>query len=103
MRSSGDGGKSAPIQVCVVHHPLGRWEVVSLTGRSGIPCETLEDARRIAYLSVAHGGDCELIVRDAYHRVVEHGLIRGNSAAGDGDGADGSPASSRRQTVSRRR
>ncbi len=38
--------------------------------------ETLEDARRIAYLIVAHAKSCELIVRDAYNRSIEHELIK---------------------------
>lgn len=47
----------------------GGWEIdlddVRLT------CETLEDARRIATVSAARLRPCELIVRDAYHRVIE--------------------------------
>jgi len=55
--------------------PRGRWEVITADGRGRISCETLEDARRIAYLAVAHGKNCELIVRDAYNRIIEHELI----------------------------
>ena len=55
----------------------GQWEV-TLAGRSnGVPCQTLDEARRVAYMSAAHTGACELIVYDAYHRVVEHELIAG--------------------------
>ena len=47
-------------------------------GGGRIPCETLEDARRIAYLAIAHTQRCELIVRDAYNRIIEHELIDGH-------------------------
>jgi hypothetical protein len=77
--------RTPPIIVRVQHHPRGRWEVLT-PGRPGrISCETLEDARRIAYLPVAHGHHCELIIRDAYNRVMEHELI---------DGHDGAPTNS---------
>ncbi len=75
---SDDVRRSIRIRVHVVHHPLGRWEVLPPNGRSRIPCETLEDARRVAHLAIGDGDDGELIVRDAYHRVLEHGLIHGD-------------------------
>jgi hypothetical protein len=64
--------------VCVQHHPRGCWEVNTADGRGPIPCETLDDARRIAYLAVARTQRCELIVRDAYHRVIEHEVLEGH-------------------------
>jgi len=69
----------APARVCVVHAHNGGWEVLSFKGRVRITCETLDDARRIAYLSVAEAGDCELVVRDAYERVLEHGRFSGKA------------------------
>lgn len=69
---------SAPTTVCVVHHPRGRWEVMPLGSRGKIACESLDEARHIAYLAVAHADDCELVVRDAYNRVLEHELIDGH-------------------------
>jgi len=73
--------RKARVTVCVQHDPRGRWEVV-LPGRRGrIACETLEDARRIAYLSVAHTHDCELVVRDAYNRVLQRELIEGHGSS----------------------
>ena len=53
---------------------------VDLNGRG----ETLDDARRVAYLCVAHMRPCELIVCDAYHRVVHHEFINGHGPAGTG-------------------
>lgn len=45
------------------------WEVE--LGDARITCETLDDARRIAFLKAARRRPCELVVRDAYHRVIE--------------------------------
>jgi hypothetical protein len=50
----------------------GEWEVALPDQREPVTCETLDDARRIAYLCAAHRHPCELVVRDAYHRVLEH-------------------------------
>jgi hypothetical protein len=80
--------RTPPITVRVQHHPRGRWEVLAPGQPGRISCETLEDARRIAYLSVAHAHYCELIIRDAYNRVTEHELI---------DGHDGAPTGSQSQ------
>jgi len=79
MNSTNEGTRvAAPIRVCVQHHPRGHWEVLVLGSKGRISCETLEDARRIAYLSVAHAQDCELVVRDAYNRVLQRELIDGH-------------------------
>jgi hypothetical protein len=69
--------RTNPVIIRVQHHPRGQWEVVAPGQRERIRCETLEDARRIAYLSVARTRPCELIVRDAYNRVLGHELIDG--------------------------
>jgi hypothetical protein len=55
----------------------GGWDV-ALTGEEAhIVCDTLEDAREVAYRFAAHRVPCELVVRDAYHRVVRRELIAG--------------------------
>ena len=81
--------RAAPITVCVQHHPRGYWEVITPDRRVRISYETFDDARRIAFLAVAHARSCELIVRDAYNRIVEHELIDGHrpSAATSRSGA----------------
>jgi len=48
----------------------GSWEVVVPETHPHIACNTLDDARRIAYRTAARQPHCELIVRDAYHRVI---------------------------------
>jgi len=76
--------RPASFTVCVQHHARGRWEVITADGRGRISCETLEDARRIAYLTVAHAKSCELIVRDAYNRIIEHELIESHQSGSAG-------------------
>ncbi|HYB25076.1 MAG TPA: hypothetical protein VEF89_00525 [Solirubrobacteraceae bacterium] len=66
-----------PATVRVEHNSIGLWEIELPGGAERVTCETFEDAQRIAYLSAAHAGPCELIVHDAYHRVVQRQLISG--------------------------
>jgi len=50
-----------------------------------VTCETFDEAQRVAYLCATHRRPCELIVCDAYHRVLHHELI-------DADDPDDLPA-----------
>jgi hypothetical protein len=53
----------------------GAWDI-ELPGQvEPVTCETLEDAQRVAHLWAARTSPCELIVRDAYHRVLRRELI----------------------------
>jgi hypothetical protein len=55
---------------------------VVLSGQAKrITCENLDDARWIAYLYAARRRPCELILQDAYHRVLRGELIDGNGGA----------------------
>jgi hypothetical protein len=63
--------------VRVEHNANGLWEVELPEPGGRVACETFNDAQRIAYLCAAHARPCELIVHDAYHRVVQRRLIRG--------------------------
>lgn len=65
--------------------------------RGAISREILDDARRIAYLSVAPGHSRELIVRDAYRRVLHHELIDG-CRAGPGAPPPRAPRATQPQT-----
>ena len=78
------------VTVCVDRNDHGDWQVALPDQREPVTCETLDDARRIAYLCAAERRPCELVVRDAYHRVVEHDYLVG------------APTSGRRSTRSRR-
>lgn len=72
------------LKVNVDHAPNGGWKVELADQGERVECETLEDAKRIAYLRAAFRHPCELVVRDAYHRVILREVI-------DADG-DGAPA-----------
>jgi hypothetical protein len=66
---------AAAATVRVEHGANGAWEVELPDRHERVRCETLDDAQRIAYLCAAHAQPCELIVQDAYHRVVQRRLI----------------------------
>lgn len=55
----------------------GAWEVVLSDVGEHVTCETLEEASRVAHRYALDRRPCELIVCDAYHRVLERELIRG--------------------------
>ncbi len=56
--------------------PRGAWEVAVPERVNRLRCKTLEEASRVAHLLAAARRPCELIVYDAYRRVVEHELIQ---------------------------
>ena len=70
-----------PLKVNVACQRSGVW-VVELPDRpEPIECQTLDDARQIAYKCAASLHPCELVVRDAYHRVLDRQFIEGPAAA----------------------
>jgi hypothetical protein len=58
-----------------VQHRGGRWEV-SLPDSRTIACDAFDDALRMARAAAAGRGMCELLVHDAYHRVIHHEVPR---------------------------
>jgi hypothetical protein len=74
------------VLVHVALNPRGGWEV-ALPDRRRIACKTLEEARRVAYVLAAKRRPCELLVHDAYHRVVHHELVDGEHMVTNGDTA----------------
>jgi hypothetical protein len=66
---------SPSITVSVDPDGRGAWEVNVRDERSHVACPTLEDARQVAYRSASGRRPCELIVRDAYHRVIQRTVI----------------------------
>jgi hypothetical protein len=82
MSSYGElSARSDQATVCVEHSVRGGWTVLA-PGRAGpITCETLEDAERLGHLSLARTHARELIVRDAYHRVLHHERVGRDRAA----------------------
>jgi hypothetical protein len=53
----------------------GVWEVALPDRGERLMCETLEEANRVAYRCAADRRPSELIVCDAYHRVVHRELV----------------------------
>jgi len=79
----------SPVTVRVDRTRRGAWEVAMPDGRELVTCETLEDAERVAYLCAARRRPCELIVCDAYRRVLHRVLIDGHDdPASTGSGGD---------------
>lgn len=64
-----------PLMVNVDHNARGGWAFALSDSGDRVECETLEDARRLAYLCAASRRPCELIVRDAYHRVLHREVV----------------------------
>jgi hypothetical protein len=58
----------------------GAWEVALSDRDDRVTCETLEEASRVAYRCAADRRPCELIVCDAYHRVLQRELINGSAS-----------------------
>jgi len=62
----------------------GAWQV-ALPGEQGpIACPTLESARRLAHVTAKRSHPCELIVWDAYHRVLEYVVLSDEHELGPG-------------------
>lgn len=64
-----------PVTVSVDVGDRGAWTVELSDRRERFTCSTLEEASRVAHGCAARRRPCELIVRDAYHRVVRRELI----------------------------
>lgn len=64
-------GKSPdPMTICVDFNEYGDWEIVVPDERDRETCDTLDEAVRVAHLRAVDWRPCELVVRDAYHRVL---------------------------------
>jgi hypothetical protein len=53
----------------------GAWEITLPVKLDPINCESLYEARRAAYRFAAHWHPCEVVMYDAYHRVVHRKRI----------------------------
>jgi hypothetical protein len=53
----------------------GGWEITLPGQRDRVTFETLDEAQRVAYLCAAQRHPCELVVRDAYQRVLHREFI----------------------------
>ena len=68
-----------PVTICVDPNGRGAWSVAIPDAPRRITCENLEDARRVGHLSVADGRQCELVVHDAYYRVIGREIVHDRS------------------------
>ena len=67
-----------PLIVPVDRNPRGGWDIDLPDQHARVRCETLDDAKRMAFLRAAHGHACTVVVRDAYHRVLDEQFIAGD-------------------------
>jgi hypothetical protein len=72
--------RPATATVLVDTNERGAWEIALPDQRARLTCETLDAARREAYRCATERRPCELIVRDAYHRVLSRELVHGPGA-----------------------
>lgn len=56
----------------------GRWQVAVPDRQQPVVCETLNDAIRVGYSAARRQRGCELVVRDAYNRVVRREVVEGD-------------------------
>lgn len=69
-----------PTTVRVDVNVCGGWEVALSDETDRVACKTLEEARQVARRTAADRRPYELIVRDAYHRVLQHELVSDSQA-----------------------
>src|SRR4029079_7980560 len=67
--------KRPRITVSVDPDGRGAWEVTVRNELSHVACGTLDNARKVAQRSPSGRRPSELIVRDAYHRVIQRTVI----------------------------
>jgi hypothetical protein len=72
----------SPVTVEVYSNCRGGWEIAFPDQRARITCETFDEARRVAYLSVARRRPCELVVRGAHRRLLHREFIDGDEDTG---------------------
>jgi hypothetical protein len=73
--------RTTPLAVWVDPNGRGAWDVALPDEPRHLTFQTLEAARNVAHRSAASRHPCELIVHDAYHRVIQREIIDGGSAS----------------------
>jgi len=71
------------LTVRVLLSPRGQWEVVLPGRRRPLRCQSLDDAERAAYVFAKRSCPCEVVVHDAYHRVVRRDVINGHHGSAE--------------------
>jgi hypothetical protein len=64
-----------PLTVRVDFGGRGGWAIALPDEPERVTCDTLEDARRVAHLWAQDRSPCEVVVCDAYHRVLYRELV----------------------------
>ena len=64
-----------PTTISVERGRRGHWQVLVPDEHEPVCCQTLDDAQWVAYLLAADRQPCQVVFRDAYHRVVGRELI----------------------------
>lgn len=59
------------------------WAIVLPEESERVTCDTLEDARRVAYTWAQDRSPCEVVVCDAYHRVLYREVVARGPDASD--------------------
>ena len=77
------GVSARTFTVRVLLNARGQWEVVLPDRRRPRRCRDLDEAQRVAYLFAERSRPCEVVVHDAYHRVVRRDLINGHRVPAD--------------------
>lgn len=67
------GMPSTCIRVSPDHR--GGWNVLPPSDQDRVTCATLDEARRVAHAWAMRSQPCELIVRDAYDRVLQYEVV----------------------------
>jgi hypothetical protein len=89
-----------PLTVRVLLNARGQWEVVLPGRRRPLRCRDLDEAQRAAYVFAERSRPCEVVVHDAYHRVVRRDVINGHRVPADPSSAR-APARSNTSPTSR--
>lgn len=82
--AASSGGGPRQTIVCVDGNGRGAWEITLPDERGRVTCETLDAARVEAYQCAAQRRPCQVIVRDAYHRVLHRELVNGKGEPAGG-------------------
>lgn len=79
----------SPGKVQVDINARGGWMIELPDQHDPIVCETFKDAQRLAYLCAERYEPCELLVHDAYHRVLYRTLVSRDDEHGVGNETPG--------------
>lgn len=71
----------SPILIEIQRRRGDEWEVAVPSRQQRVICPTFQEAARRGYQLAADEADCEVVVHDAYHRVVRRERLRHPAAS----------------------